>query len=465
MRINIYGRRGELSFESEVVCRRGFSNVGLAHVCAMSRRNFTGLTWSVISRLAGVNRLGRRRHEQKREFCTQEPQDIKELFMRHLTSRIKANGPLTVAEYMKEVLINPVTGYYINNEVFGHSGDYITSPEISQLFGELIGVWCVHEWQQMGKPDKIQIVELGPGRGTLAADMMSVFSQFKEFKKAVSLHLVEVSPNMRQHQSQILTGETTLDNKAAEEYQSQKTKYGPDVHWYRFLDQVPQECSCFIAHEFFDVLPIYKFQKKDGEWNEILVDIQEEGGLRFIMSRGPTTNSKAFLTHMEDSDEREHVEVSPESGSVVQKMSQRISDHGGRALIVDYGHEGTKTDTFRGFKDHKLYDPLEKPGSADLTADVDFAYLKHCCGDKVKTFGPVTQNNFLNGMGIGVRLQALLQNADDQTKKILLESVRRLMHPQEMGHAYKFMAIAPQSTDYVPPGFMPLTAHTEQKSR
>ncbi|XP_048736959.2 protein arginine methyltransferase NDUFAF7, mitochondrial-like isoform X2 [Ostrea edulis] len=406
------------------------------HVCAMSRRNITGLTWSVFSRLVGANRLGRRRHDLSRGLCTQEPLDLKELFMRHLTTRIKANGPLTVAEYMKEVLINPVT---------------------------LIGIWCVYEWQQMGKPDKLQIVELGPGRGTLAADMMRVFSQFQEFNKAVTLHLVEVSPKMIQLQSQALTGSTTPDDTVAE-YQSQKTKFGPDVHWHRFLDQVPKERSCFIAHEFFDVLPIYKFQKKDGEWNEVMVDIQEGGGLRFIMSRGPTTNAKAFLTHMTDSDERDHVEVSPESGNLVQKMSQRISDHGGRAMIIDYGHDGTKTDTFRGFKDHKLYDPLQNPGSADLTADVDFAYLKHCCGDKVKTFGPVTQNNFLNGMGIGVRLQVLLKNADDKTRKALLESVKRLMHPQEMGDAFKFLAIAPKDVDYVPPGFTPMTAHTEQKS-
>nr|XP_022333358.1 protein arginine methyltransferase NDUFAF7, mitochondrial-like isoform X2 [Crassostrea virginica] len=433
------------------------------HVCAMSRRNIPGLTWSVISRLSGVNRLGRR-HDFKRELCTQEPQDLKQLFMRHLTSRIKANGPLSVAEYMKEVLINPVTGYYINNEVFGQSGDYITSPEINQMFGELIGVWCIHEWQQMGKPEKLQIVELGPGKGTLAADMMRVFSQFKEFNKAVSLHLVEVSPTMRQRQSEALTGVTTLEDTTVDNL-TQKTKYGPEVHWHRFLEQVPNECSCFIAHEFFDVLPIYKFQKKDGEWHEILVDIKEGGALRFIMSRGATTNSKAFLTHISDSDERDHVEVSPESGTVIQKMSERIRDQGGRALIIDYGHDGTKTDTFRGFKDHKLYDPLENPGSADLTADVDFSYLKRCCGEDVKTFGPVTQNNFLNGMGIGVRLQVLMQNADDNTRKVLMESVRRLMHPREMGEAFKFLAIAPKDTGYVPPGFSPITCHNEQKSK
>eukprot|EP00105_Crassostrea_gigas_P008964 XP_011423719.1 PREDICTED: protein arginine methyltransferase NDUFAF7, mitochondrial-like [Crassostrea gigas] len=314
------------------------------HVCAMSRRNIPGLTWSVFSRLTGVNRLGRRQHEIKRDLCTQEPLDLKEFFMRHLTARIKANGPLSIAEYMKEVLTNPVTGYYIKNEVFGESGDFITSPEINQMFGELIGIWCVHEWQQMGKPDKLQIVELGPGKGTLAADMMRVFSQFKEFNKAISLHLVEVSPKMRQFQLEALTGATTPEDTVVE---SQRSKYGPEVHWHRFLDQVPNERSCVIAHEFFDILPIYKFQKKDGEWHEILVDIQEGGGLRFIMSRGPTTNAKAFLTHLAETDERDHVEVSPESGIIVQKISQRVSDHGGRALIIDYGHEGTKKDTFR----------------------------------------------------------------------------------------------------------------------
>ncbi|XP_034324539.2 protein arginine methyltransferase NDUFAF7, mitochondrial [Magallana gigas] len=431
------------------------------HVCAMSRRNIPGLTWSVFSRLTGVNRLGRRQHEIKRDLCTQEPLDLKEFFMRHLTARIKANGPLSIAEYMKEVLTNPVTGYYIKNEVFGESGDFITSPEINQMFGELIGIWCVHEWQQMGKPDKLQIVELGPGKGTLAADMMRVFSQFKEFNKAISLHLVEVSPKMRQFQLEALTGATTPEDTVVE---SQRSKYGPEVHWHRFLDQVPNERSCVIAHEFFDILPIYKFQKKDGEWHEILVDIQEGGGLRFIMSRGPTTNAKAFLTHLAETDERDHVEVSPESGIIVQKISQRVSDHGGRALIIDYGHEGTKKDTFRAFKAHKLYDPLEMPGSADLTADVDFAYFKHCCGENVKTFGPVTQNNFLNGMGIGARLQALMQDKDVETRRAMMKSVWRLMHPQQMGWGFKFFAIAPKDTDYVPPGFTPITAHNEPKS-
>ncbi|KAK3591632.1 hypothetical protein CHS0354_013816 [Potamilus streckersoni] len=390
--------------------------------------------------------------------------------LQHLQSRIKANGPITVAEYMKQVLVNPAMGYYINKDVFGTKGDFITSPEISQMFGELVGIWFVNEWMQIGSPSSIQVVELGPGRGTMADDMLRVFSKFPQMKESVTCHLVEVSPTLADIQQRKLTGSTGSGSISSDTisgpfgsnephyYKSCKSKYGPEVFWYRSLSDVPREkVSGFIAHEFFDALPIHKFQKTQHGWREVLVDFDlNKSSLSFVLSPTPTAATVAYLK-MCETDERNHIEVSPEAGVVVQELADRIQSEGGFALIADYGHNGDKTDTFRGFKNHKLHDVLVEPGSADLTADVDFSYLTKMAGKNVKTFGPVTQNEFLHNMGIGVRLQMLLQNATLEARKDLISGYKMLTSPDQMGERFKFLAILQhRGQDYNPAGFTSL---------
>ncbi|XP_062911644.1 protein arginine methyltransferase NDUFAF7, mitochondrial isoform X4 [Mobula hypostoma] len=278
------------------------------------------------------------------------------LMRKHLIAKIKSTGPISVAEYMREVLTNPVAGYYYHREVLGAQGDFITSPEISQVFGELLGIWCVSEWMAAGKPEAFHLVELGPGRGTLASDVL------------------------------------------------RKTKQG---------------------------------------WREILIDIEPRSPekLRFVLARSATFASKTLIQR---DDKRDHLEVCPEAGVIIHSLASRIAEDGGAALIADYGHNGTKTDTFRAFRGHQLHEVLTAPGTADLTADVDFSFLRQMTRGKVATLGPVTQQEFLKNMGIDVRLQVLLKNTSDPTThKNLIESYDMLMNPEKMGKRFKFFALMP----------------------
>ncbi|KAL6486652.1 hypothetical protein MHYP_G00060440 [Metynnis hypsauchen] len=369
--------------------------------------------------------------------------------LRHLTSKITATGPITVAEYMREVLTNPVSGYYVKNDMLGADGDFITSPEISQIFGELIGVWCVSEWMAAGKPKALQLVELGPGRGSLTSDILRVFHQLQSALNgaAVSIHLVEVSPKLSQVQAECLTGERTqvcVSDKEAV-YRTGTSHTGLPIAWYHRVEDIPKGFSIFLAHEFFDALPIHKFQRTEKGWREVMVDIdpEEPEKLRFVVFPAPTL---ASTTLIQADEKREHVEVCPEGGVIVQKLANRIVEDGGAALIADYGHDGTKMDTFRGFRGHKLHDVLLAPGTADLTADVDFSYLRRMAGDDVVCLGPITQRTFLKNMGIDARLQVLLRNCHDaSTRAQLIQSYDMLTNLEKMGQRFQFFSLLSRS--------------------
>ncbi|RXM36096.1 NADH dehydrogenase [ubiquinone] complex I, assembly factor 7 [Acipenser ruthenus] len=310
-----------------------------------------------------------------------------------------------------------------------------------------------------GKPKEFQLVEFGPGRGIEAAEVSDgltvsllfprVLKQLKSVvgESAVSVHLVEVSPKLSEVQAQSLTGEDSkaADNENDPVYRRGTTKTGHPVYWYRGMEDVPRGFSIYLAHEFFDALPIHKFQKTDKGWREILIDIDPEvaNKLRFVLAPSATLASSTLL---QADEEREHVEVCPEGGVLVQRLTNRISEDGGAALIADYGHAGDKTDTFRGFRGHKLHDVLVAPGTADLTADVDFRYLRRMTDERVLTFGPITQQQFLRNMGIDVRLQVLLRSCtDSSTRKQLVQGFDMMMNPEKMGERFKFVALVPHS--------------------
>lgn len=378
--------------------------------------------------------------------CSADDEDSgRRSLLRHLTSKIKATGPITVCEYMREVLTNPVKGYYVKNDMLGADGDFITSPEISQIFGELLGVWVLSEWMAAGRPNRLQLVELGPGRGTLAGDILRVFGQLRSVVggASVSLHLVEVSPVLSRLQAQTLTGAGSQEAERDDEpvYRHGRTDAGLPVSWYRRLEEVPEGFSIFVAHEFFDALPVHKFQRTDRGWREVMVDIDPERQeqLRFVVAPSPTL---ASTTLVQADEKRNHVEVCAEGGVIVQQLARRISEKGGAALIADYGHDGTKTDTFRGFKGHRLHDVLTSPGSADLTADVDFSYLRRMAGGDVTCLGPITQRAFLKNMGIDTRMQVLLRSCSDaSTRKQLISSYDMLTNPSKMGERFHFLGM------------------------
>ncbi|XP_049846873.1 protein arginine methyltransferase NDUFAF7, mitochondrial isoform X1 [Schistocerca gregaria] len=391
---------------------------------------------NTLSRLIAVT--------QKR-FCQNNGQHEKNGMFLYLKDRIKAGGPLTVAEYMRECLTNPKYGYYMHRDPITEKGDFITSPELSQMFGELIGVWILNEWTKLGAPKPLQITELGPGRGTLIADIMKVLRKFNS-TDGVSLHLVEISQHMSKLQAQALkciqTNESGLPNENME-YQSAVTTDGISVKWYRQIQDVPRGFSCIIAHEFFDALPVHKLQRTKHGWREVLIDIDvysDGNRFRYVISRSPTPASKLFV---QPEEKRDHLEVCPAAGVIVDHIASLLEEEGGFALIGDYGHNGEKTDTLRAFKKQKIHHPLVEPGLADLTADVDFKYLKKRAKTKLITFGPVTQSFFLKNMGIDLRLKVLLSQSDSEKRKIILAAYQMMVDEDNMGQRFKFLCMFP----------------------
>lgn len=333
-------------------------------------------------------------------------------FIEAMKTHIKALGPMNVADYMRRVLTNPAAGYYMHQDVFGSKGDYITSPEINQIFGELISLWCLMEWRKVGEPTPVQLIELGPGRGSMIQDILRVLTRF-DIHSGMSVHLVEVSPHLANAQAGRLCYKQSAPPDGTQKFYLQgETVSGIPIYWYARLEDVPLQFSLILAHEFFDALPIHKLQKMDGAWKEILIDANDsgaEGGdqFRYVVCQNETPMSKLAKQLIAQDETRDHVEYSTEQEAVSRNIAERLESHGGIALIMDYGHEGEKGDTFRSFKRHQLHSPLKDPGTADLTADVDFAQLKRhfSVDDKCVSYGPVTQRQFIQEMGGDTRLQ------------------------------------------------------------
>ncbi|KAG0026620.1 NADH dehydrogenase [ubiquinone] complex I, assembly factor 7 [Podila clonocystis] len=361
---------------------------------------------------------------------------------------------MSVSHFMRQVLVNPLSGYYMKGDVFGTQGDFITSPEISQMFGELLGIWFLIQWQNIGKPSRIQLVELGPGRGTLMMDMLRAASRFKEFKKAISgVHLVEASPGLRKLQRQTLCGipisEEQVGGGSREGITSAQRPDGLQISWHDVFDDLPGECSLIVAHEFFDALPIYKFERTAEGWRELVVDLEEDESspyhLRFVLAPGPTQASRAFAEHpaYEHFKPGDRIEISPDSFRVAHEMAKHMNKHGGSALIVDYGKDHIQGDTLRGIHKHKFTHVLTQPGNVDLSADVDFEYLKQATEELVDCHGSVTQAHLLHSLGIGARLDMLLAKASAARREGLISSYHRLVDPKEMGNVYRVMAMTP----------------------
>ncbi|XP_042511391.1 protein arginine methyltransferase NDUFAF7 homolog, mitochondrial isoform X2 [Macadamia integrifolia] len=312
-----------------------------------------------------------------------EPSADSEL-VKHLKGIIKfRGGPISVAEYMEEVLTNPKAGFYINRDVFGAQGDFITSPEVSQMFGEMVGVWAMCLWEQMGQPYKVNLVELGPGRGTLMADLLHGASKFVKFTRSLNIHMVECSPALQKLQYSALKcteeditgsngGQRTVTNLA-----------GAPVSWHATLEQVPTGLpTIIIAHEFYDALPVHQFQRASHVWCEKMVDVAENSQFRFVLSPQPTP-AKFYLMKRckwaaaEDSAKLDHIEVCPKAMELTHTIAKRISSDGGGALIIDYGMNGIVSASLQAIRKHKFVEILDNPGTADLSAYVDFSAIKH----------------------------------------------------------------------------------------
>ncbi|KAJ0172556.1 hypothetical protein K1T71_011695 [Dendrolimus kikuchii] len=348
--------------------------------------------------------------------------------MEILKEKMRLNGPLTVAEYMHIVVTNPTEGYYMKKEVIGGSGDFITSPEISQLFGEMMAIWFYSETQKMYSGKPLQIVELGPGKGTLLMDILRVLNRLGYKPPDLSLHLVEISETMQSVQANsICVSHRPCDIDSPYNHQGE-TVSGIKAYWYNDLKKVPNNFSWYIAHEFFDVLPIHKFEKTENGWRELLIEIDEADKLSYRIAANETPSVKMLVRPPIDAGDRTELEISARGLGIARQLAQRVDEFGGIALIADYGHEGEKGDTFRAFHKHKVVDPLENPGKCDLTADVDFSQLRIAASKTPDTehyalvLGPVKQKDFLERSQAEIRLQVLLDNAKTEEDKDKIKS-------------------------------------------
>ncbi|KAI7906321.1 S-adenosyl-L-methionine-dependent methyltransferase [Cokeromyces recurvatus] len=391
---------------------------------------------------------------------------------KHLLDSIKLTGPLSVSHFMRQVLVNPLSGYYMKGDVFGKKGDFITSPEISQIFGELCAVWYLSEWMRLGRPSKTQIIEFGPGRGTLMSDMLRTLSQFNYFYETLTdIHLIEASPELRKIQRERLVkgskDEDVVRIKGTKDKAPVETitKDGLKISWHDGIEVVPDQWSFVMAHEFFDALPVHLFEKTESEWREILVDIDDTSESKYnfkpIKSPKPTGIVKLLENdRYANFKEGERVEISPDSWGVMDKVAKYLNRNGGTGLVIDYGQDYVQGDTLRAIKNHKIVYPWSDPGNADLSADVDFSFLKEAIrtGSDLIAYGPITQKDFLQSLGIANRVESLFRKAkDSRTRKTILDGAERLVDPNEMGRIYKVLAFAKEEnkleTTQAPIGF------------
>lgn len=382
---------------------------------------------------------------------------------RFLTETIRSTGPISLANFMRQCLINPSSGYYINKDPFGKHGDFITSPEISQMFGELVGIWILAQWTVQGQPNEVRIVELGPGRGTLMDDLLRAGRSFPQFSSAIKeINMIEASPTLRNMQRKLLCGESSSLTPADSGYRC-STKWGNTIYWYENIKEVTRKNvpTFIVAHEFFDALPIVQFENTDSGWRERLVDCVVSPATmesNFHMSFGP--NSAPSTQIIPRTHERysklpvgSKVEICPEAWDISSQVADIVETAGfGGALFVDYGPADTiPIDTLRAIKDHKLVSPLDNPGEADLSADVDFEALRIAAqrNHNVDVYGPVEQGDWLHTMGIGARATALANSqTTDEAKQRISSAYSRLVGKGvgSMGKVYKVMSVLPKGS-------------------
>lgn len=355
----------------------------------------------------------------------------------HLRRRIAVEGAISVADYMGTALGHPQHGYYITRDPLGRAGDFTTAPEISQMFGELIGLWCAEIWGQIGMPGVVHLVEFGPGRGTLMADLLRAGQRMPGFLEAVRLHFVETSPVLREAQARSVE------------------RFGLSPTWHEDVTALPEDAPLlFVANEFFDALPIHQMQKTETGWRERLVMVDPETDrLAVTQARGsgplealidPEIRRKAGPGRI--------VELAPAAWRIAGDMGVRLARQGGAALLIDYGYEGPATgDTLQAVKAHNPCDILETPGEADLTAHVDFTALAKAAGtDGVRATPVVSQGDFLRALGIEYRAKTLMKVASSDTAKQIAAGRDRLILDQGMGTLFKVVGLAAEGVPPLP---------------
>jgi NADH dehydrogenase [ubiquinone] 1 alpha subcomplex assembly factor 7 len=350
---------------------------------------------------------------------------------RVLVEEIRRAGPLPVARFMALALHHPEHGYYRTRDPLGAYGDFVTAPELSQTFGEVIGVWLAQAWLDLGRPAPFRLVELGPGRGTLLADLLRATRRVPGFHEGLRVHLVETSERLRAVQATRLVAF--------------------DVSWHAELAEVPPGPLLLLANEFFDALPVHQLVATERGWVERHVALAGDGRLEFSLAERRSPRG----AELSEGAPGAVAEVSPARAELAGAIGRRIAESGGLALIVDYGAwAGQPTgDTLQATRSHAPCDPLDAPGTADLTTHVDFRALAlAACAGGAAVYGPVPQGTFLSGLGIHLRTAKLLEQAPPGQKRGLRAALFRLTDASAMGELFKVLVLAqPKAPE--PPGF------------
>ena len=343
-----------------------------------------------------------------------------------LRKLIKSSGPMPVWRYMELCLTHPQHGYYVARDPLGREGDFTTSPEVSQMFGELLGLWTASVWKVIDSPSVLRLIELGPGRGTMMADALRALRVLPPLYQSLSVHLVEINPVLRDKQKSTLAGVR-------------------NIAWHERLDDVPDGPSVILANEYFDVLPIHQVVKRETGWHERVVEIDGTGQLVFGTAAEPTPRFEALLPPL--------VRAAP-VGAVfewrpdaeIMRIATRVRDQGGAALIIDYGHLRSDVgDTFQAIARHSFTDPLKNPGQADITAHVDFQALARAAEDLgAEVHGPVSQGDFLKRLGIETRAVTLMAKTTPEISEDISGALKRLIGGGRggMGSMFKVLAIS-----------------------
>ncbi|MBR1152188.1 class I SAM-dependent methyltransferase [Bradyrhizobium sp. JYMT SZCCT0428] len=338
---------------------------------------------------------------------------------------IQSSGPMPVWRYMELCLMHPEHGYYVSRDPLGREGDFTTAPEVSQMFGELLGLWAASVWRAIGSPPALRLVELGPGRGTMMADALRALRVLPPLYQSLSTHLVEINPVLREKQSATLSGVRNLS-------------------WHDSIDDVPEGPAVIFANEYFDVLPIHQVVKRETGWHERVIKLDDGGKLVFAAADEPTPRFEVLLPPL--------VRAAP-VGAVfewrpdaeIMKIAKRVREQDGAALIIDYGHlRSDAGDTFQAIARHSFADPLKNPGQADVTAHVDFQALVRAAEDMgARTHGPVTQGEFLKRLGIETRALTLMGKTTPEVSADISNALKRLTDSGRggMGSMFKVLAI------------------------
>ncbi|MDB5450579.1 MAG: hypothetical protein JWQ52_1707 [Phenylobacterium sp.] len=342
-----------------------------------------------------------------------------------LAEQIAQGGPISVAQYMTACLHDPEFGYYATRPALGADGDFITAPLVSQMFGELIGVWAASAWDQMGRPAKVRLVEMGPGDGTLMSDLLRAARHVPGFAQAAEVWLVEVSEPLRR---------------------LQRERLDVEVHWAATLDEAPTGAPILVvANELLDCLPARQFVRTPVGWAEQVVGLDVDGSLAFGVAATPAAGL------LPDAAVGAVYEQSSAQAALGAELGRRVVADGGAALLIDYGRaEPGFGDTLQALRRHQKVDPLACPGEADLTVHADFPAVLAAAEAQGAATAILTQAAFLARMGVGERAEALVRTRPDRAS-VIGRQLNRLMAADEMGELFKAACL--HSPGWVPPAF------------